>query len=54
MIRQCESGIPVNDLEPLNNVTKKHQRRRVGPTSASVINDKRDTPNVGHTNQIKR
>ena len=26
MIRQCESGIPVNDLEPLNNVTKKHTK----------------------------
>ena len=30
-----------------------HQRLRMGPTSVSVGNDKRDTPNVGRTNQIK-
>ena len=43
--------ISVNSLQPLTNVTKNHTK---GPTSASVRNDKRDTPNVGRTDQIKR
>ena len=43
--------ISVNSLQPLTNVTKNHTK---GPTSASVTNDKRDTPNVGRTDQIKR